>query len=270
MRLVDLHTHSNRSDGTLSPAQVAHAAAERKVELFALADHDTVDGCEAARKAAEGLKLPFVNAVEVSTNEDDHLHILAYGINPADKTFVSFLDQMRARRVERIVSIVRGLKESGVGLDENDVAHEAAGVRGRAHVADALVTRGFATTRQDAFRKFLVPGKPGYRPPVGASAAQALSAIRAAGGIPVLAHPGVVRDKWNFPEWVSAGLGGVEAYYPSHSVEITRELLAIASRYGLVATAGSDYHGPKTGISKTLGLRIPDEDYEILRRRLLN
>lgn len=266
-RVVDLHTHSSFSDGTLTPAQIVHAASAKKVELLALCDHDTVEGCAAARATAEELKLDFVDGVELSTQEDDHLHILGYGIDPSDRKFRSVLEDLRQRRVERIRRMVAGLNKAGVALKEEDVAAEAASVRGRAHVADALVSKGHASNRPEAFRKYLVPGKAGYEPPVGIMACEAMAAIRACGGIPVLAHPGVVRDKWDFPQWVSAGLGGVEAYYPSHSVEVTRELLSIADRYGLLATAGSDYHGPHSGISKILGMKMPDDDYKKFRGR---
>jgi len=266
MRVVDLHTHSSCSDGTSSPSDVARQVAKRRAALFALTDHDSVEGVEEAGRTAESLGVAFVTGVEISAREHDHLHILGYHIDLENPALRAFLEKHRGSRRERVRKCVEALSRAGVPVTFEEVCALAGKTLSRAHIADLLRSKGLASSRQTAFSKFLVPGMPGYVPPQGASFEEAVSVIRGAGGLAVLAHPGAVRDIWDFPRWVSAGLGGLEAYYATHTVTLTRELLDIASRYGLAVTAGSDYHGPKSGRSKNTGIALADEDCELMLR----
>lgn len=245
-----------------------HAALKSGVQIFSLTDHDTMDGVERARALAAERKLKFVCGVEISTCEHDHLHFTGYNININDLSFQNFLKENRKKRVNRIRQVVKQLQAAGVAIAEEDVFSRASNTISRAHVADTLKAKGFAPTRQAAFRKYLVEGRPGYVAPIGVSAVEAIKRIKKAGGLAVIAHPGIVTDHWDFPAWKEAGLDGIEVFYPAHSFTIRQELLHLADKYGLFATAGSDYHGPKGGRSSTPGMQIPQNHYNKLMSAL--
>lgn len=267
---ADLHTHSYFSDGTSSPEEVAYEAWKAGVKLFALADHDTTDGLERAKTACEKRNLPWVAAVEISTREHDHLHFLGYNFDIQNQNFQKFLAQNRQNRLNRIKQIIRQIADSGVDLTEEDVFSLASNTVSRAHVADALKKKKIVPNRQEGFRKFLIPGQIGYVPSAGVTVVEAIREIKKAGGIAVMAHPGLVQDVWNFPVWKEAGLDGLEVFYPSHSYTLKQELLKIARKYDLFATGGSDYHGPHAGRISSLGINIPIPHSDRLLRKLLN
>ncbi|MFA6583680.1 MAG: PHP domain-containing protein [Elusimicrobiaceae bacterium] len=263
-RLVDLHTHSYYSDGTSSPSEVVKHAVRRNVEILALADHDTVDGVAEARGEARRLNIRFIPAVEISTCLHDHLHILGYGINTAHAPLIEFLQECRKKRIVRIRTITQQLQAENVLLDYEEVAACARNTVSRPHVADLLVKKGYAVSRQDAFRKYLTPGKPGYVQPSGPDIFETMAQITSAGGVPVLAHPGIVQSRWDFPAWTNAGLRGIEVYYPLHKTSMMNTLEDVAEKYGLFITGGSDYHGPDSGREKEAGIRVPEAAYNKL------
>lgn len=270
MLKADLHTHSSFSDGTSSPQEVSYQAYKSGVKLFALADHDTTEGVPLAQQACLKVGLDFVPAVEISTREHDHLHFLGYNIDINNAEFQLFLAQNRENRQNRIRQIIRQLAESGVDISEEDVFSLAANTVSRAHVADALKKKKIVPSRQEGFRQFLVPGKVGYVPSAGVTVVQAICQIKKAGGLAVMAHPGLVQEVWNFPAWKEAGLDGIEVFYPSHSYTLKQELLKMARKYDLFATGGSDYHGPHAGRITSLGMNIPVPYSDRLLRKLLN
>lgn len=268
MPVVDLHTHSSFSDGTSSPEEVVHAALKSGVQVFALTDHDTLQGTPLAHAVATERKLRFVYGVEISTREHDHLHFIAYNVDPHNAVFDAFLQQNRQARIGRIEQVIRQLQAAGVPLSHEDVFSRAANTVSRAHVADALKAKKLAPSRQEAFKRFLVPGKPGYVAPIGVSAVEAITQIKKVGGIAVIAHPGMVSEIWNFPVWKEAGLDGIEVFYPAHTFAMRQDLLALADKYGLFATAGSDYHGPKGNRTGSPGMQIPQNHYNKLLSKL--
>ena len=267
---ADLHTHSFYSDGTSSPEEVSYEAWKAGVKIFALADHDTTDGVLAAKEACTKRNLDFVPAVEISTCEHDHLHFLGYNIDLNNQDFQNFLFQNRQNRLNRIRQIISQIAASGVDLTEEDVFSLASYTVSRAHVADALKKKKIVSSRQEGFRKFLIPGQVGYVPSAGVSVVEAICQIKKAGGLAVMAHPGLVQDVWNFPVWKEAGLDGLEVFYPSHSYTLKQELLKVARKYDLFATGGSDYHGPHAGRISSLGVNIPIPYSDRLLRKLLN
>lgn len=270
MLKADLHTHSFFSDGTSSPEEVAYEAWKAGVKLFALADHDTTDGVARAQAECARRGLPCVPAVEISTREHDHLHFLGYNVDLTHKPFQAFLAQNRQNRVDRIKKIIRQIALTGADLTEEDVFSLAPNTVSRAHVADALKKKKIVSTRQEGFRKYLIAGQPGYVPSAGVTVVEAIRQIKQAGGLAVMAHPGLVSDVWNFPPWVEAGLDGLEVFYPSHSYTLKQELLKIARKYDLFATGGSDYHGPNAGRITSLGVNIAPPYSDRLLRKLLN
>ena len=270
MPKIDLHTHSNYSDGTCPPEEVVLAALKAGAGIFALTDHDTTDGVTQAAAICTQHRLRFVSGVEISTREHDHLHFVGYNVNIKDSDFQQFLAQNRQNRRERIRRIIAQLQQAGVPLTEEEVFERAPNTVSRAHVADALKAKKLAQNRQDGFRKYLLPGCVGYVPSAGVSAVEAIRHIKRAGGIAVIAHPGLVSASWDFPKWVEAGLDGIEVFYPAHTYTLKQDLLSLARKYGLICTAGSDYHGPRGGRITTPGMQIPQPHYDKLLNALFH
>lgn len=265
MSRLDLHTHSHYSDGTSSPAEVVRKAKDAGVDVLVLTDHDSVSGCGEARAegVAQGLRVSC--GVEINTCEQDNLHILGYRIDSESPVLRGRLEEFRGRRRLRLRRIVERLREAGLDVAYEDIARISRQSVGRPHVADAMVRKGLARTRKDAFDRWLMRGKPGYVEPMGPTPEEAIAAIRESGGWSSLAHPGEMQDDSLLRRLAGAGLAGVEAYYPTHTQTTVLRLLGWAAGLGLQPTAGSDYHGPKTGRERIGHVDIPPE----LRERLL-
>ncbi|MBI4057057.1 MAG: PHP domain-containing protein [Elusimicrobia bacterium] len=260
---IDLHTHSYYSDGTSSPSEVVQRAAKKGVELLCLSDHDTTTGLEEAAQEAKKRGMEFIGGIEINTGESDQIHILGYGIDSWNEGLKKRLEDFRQRRLGRIRDILQKLKASGVAIDFEDIQAVSRETLGRPHVADALVRRRIVHTRQEAFQKYLVHGRAGYVEPRGPSTLEAIEVIRESGGVAVLAHPGIIQDgNMNLGKWTEQGLGGIEAYYLSHTAHLRQELLEKAEKFSLVPTGGSDYHGPGTGREEIGGVEVPEEVYE--------
>ena len=268
MPRLDLHTHSDRSDGTSSPAELVKEAARREVSVLALTDHDTASGCAEAAIAARTAGIAFLCGVEISTRQDDHLHILGLGIDPQAQAIKAALAFAFEKRAERVSITVDQLVAAGVDITLAGVNERVRGSVSRAHVADYLKARGLAQSRQDAFRKFLVPGKPGYVAGMGLDVCAAIAAIKNSGGMAVVAHPGIVSTILDLPAWKTAGLDGLEAFYPAHGVTMIKRLLDLADKYKLTVTAGSDYHGPNSGRENKIGMTLSEREFDSLRAAL--
>lgn len=265
---IDLHTHSHFSDGTSSPEEVVAEAARAKVKLFALTDHDTTDGVAQAQKISAERGVRFVTGVEISAREHDQLHFTGYNIDLQNQEFQDFLARNRNQRNQRICRIIANLQKAGVDITDEDVFSRAPHTVSRAHVADALKAKNIVPSRQEGFRKYLLPGCVGYVRPSGVTALEAITQIKRAGGMPVIAHPGISMKVWNFPAWVEAGLEGIEVFYPAHTLLLKQDLLAIARKYGLFCTGGSDYHGPTGGRIIRPGIGLPEPYCDRLMSRL--
>ncbi|MDR0953746.1 MAG: PHP domain-containing protein [Elusimicrobiota bacterium] len=266
MPLIDLHAHTKFSDGTTTPSEVVYAYLKAGVQMMSITDHDTLEALPAAAQKAKEHGMLFINGVEISTQENDHLHILGYNIDPQNQALQDFLAQNRQKRNVRIKKIIKQLQDSGVNITEEDVFSLVKTVASRAHVADALKKNGIVPTRQEGFRKYLVKGKAGYTPVMGADVVDVISMIHKAGGLAFIAHPGIIKDAWNFPLWVQAGLDGIEVYYPSHSFELRQDLLGLAKKYNLLISGGSDHHGNKSGRDNKPGMQVPDEVFNTLKK----
>ena len=264
MPLIDLHAHTNHSDGTNTPSEVVLYYKKAGIKLMSITDHDTLTAYKEASQKALQLGISFVNGVEISAKENDHLHFLGFNIDPENKEIQEFLAYNRAQRTERIKIIIKKLQQTGIDIQEQDVFALVKNVVSRAHIADALKKKRIVPTRQEAFRKYLVQGKAGYVPPRGVSAVEIIKIIRKAGGLAFIAHPGIVKESWDFPSWVNAGLNGIEIYYPAHSNQTKKDLFAIAQKYNLLISAGTDFHGLKSGRVCKPGFDIPQETFNKL------
>jgi predicted metal-dependent phosphoesterase TrpH len=261
----DLQAHSVHSDGTLPAAEVVERAAAAGVELFALTDHDTVDGVpEAAAKARE-LGLRFSPAAELSAVHGGHedLHVLGYELDVADPQLIAILEDFRADRARRIEAMADRLRELGFELDTGPInaRREAGKPIGRPHLADAvlahpanverLAAEGIAG-RDELFPPYLVPGAKAYVARSRPTVAEAIEVIHAAGGVAVWAHPfwdvaDPAEALATLDEFTDAGLDGVECFYVTHTEEQTRLLHEHARSRGLLTTGSTDFHGPEHG-----------------------
>lgn len=238
------------------------------ITLLALTDHDSISGFPEASAEAARLGMAITCGIEINTGEADGVHVLGYGFDPASAALCERLGEFRARRERRAGLIVSQLNALGIDLTLEEVRGESTETLGRPHVADALRRKKIVKTRAEAFKRFLVPGAAGYVAPMGPSVAEAISAIKAAGGWASLAHPGTVKRDLDLAPWVEQGLEGIEAYYRAHTRSQIARFLEAAKRFGLLATGGSDFHGPGTGREDLGGVEIPDAELGVLRDRL--
>ncbi len=251
---VDLHAHSIRSDGVLAPTDLIRNVAAAGVTTFSLTDHDTLAGYrDIIRADAVPPGMTVISGVEINalvTRDlglwEWELHILGFGMDPDDETFEAVLARQRFARRVRFEKTVELLRDVGLPIDAQVAALETGDddALGRPTIARALIDAGFATSVEDAFSRIIGHGGPGYVRREGLGPEDAIAAIRAAGGLPVLAHfregpsrPEVVR------ELVEAGLAGLEVYYRSFDRSTVAAMEDVAAANGLIATGGSDYHG---------------------------
>lgn len=241
---VDLHAHTNASDGEHDPEELVRIARERGVTVLGIADHDTIAGIERAVNAARAFgDIEIIPAVEFSTDwEKREIHVLAYLVDYLDPKTIALADRFREGRLGRAIKILEKLKALGVPLEFDKVAAIAGDAAiGRPHVARALVDAGHVATVQEAFDKYLASDKPAYVEYESASPHEAVRMIREVRAVPVLAHPREVTRI--VPELVEAGLIGLECYYAEYNEATRRELVDLARQYGLIQTGGSDFHG---------------------------
>jgi 3',5'-nucleoside bisphosphate phosphatase len=251
---IDLHTHTRRSDGVLEPADLVRQAFDAGVRFLSITDHDSLAGYRdvvAADAVPAGLEL--VTGVEINAIGpiaadlwEGEVHILGFGMDPADEPFEAALLAQRSSRRVRFGRMLDRLRELGMPVDdaveEMRLADDDA--LGRPTVARALMARGHATSVEDAFQRLLGKGMPAYVPRGGLDPAGAIAAIRAAGGLAVLAHFGEAAERTaTVRELKELGLGGLEVYYRSFDVTRVESVGRVARELGLVATGGSDYHG---------------------------
>lgn len=255
---IDLHTHSSVSDGTEPPADLVRAAAVAGLDAVALTDHDTTAGWPSAIAATEQLPITLIPGLELSTRIGYRsVHMLGYLVDPADPALVAETTRIRDGRLERAKRMVESIGRDHPLTWDDVLAQSSDGATiGRPHIADALVARGLESDRSAAFRGILHPASGYYEPHEAPSPLRGVELIRGAGGVPVIAHPaassrGIVIDEDALAELVDAGLGGLEVDHRENLTHGKRTLLDWASRFGLVVTGSSDYHG--TGKPNRLG-----------------
>lgn len=248
--MIDLHTHSNASDGTDSPAGLVEAAAAAGLDVVALTDHDTTAGWAEAADAARRVGVALVRGTEFSARAHHvSVHLLSYLHDPAHEALVLQNDEVQAARTERARHMVDRLSRDYAITWEDVQTHTEPGATiGRPHIADALVALGYLPDRSAAFTSILRPGTPYYVPHVAPDAIEVVRAVRDAGGVPVFAHPGadgrgrVVPDEV-IEELADAGLVGLEVQHRDNSQAQQVRLAEIARSLGLLMTGSSDYHG---------------------------
>lgn len=269
---ADLHVHTRASDGALSPAEVVAAAARAGLAAIAIADHDTLAGIEEASRAAAGLAFPkVVPAVEINTDYGEiEAHVICYFPDLEDGLFRDFLAEQVRSRAERARVMIDRLSLLGIRVQWQRVLELAAGGSiGRPHIAAAMVERGYARDFRAAMEDWLIRGRPGYVPRRKLTPHEAVVEVLRAGGVPVLAHPGLAGGDDLIDALVPLGLAGIEAYHPSHSAQQQACYAALGRARGLVITGGSDFHGPGMAEGAAIGdVTVPVSAVEELVSRL--
>lgn len=278
--MIDLHVHSTFSDGSLTPEQLVASAREIGLTALALTDHDCTSGIErfmAACADGDGSGLRGIPGVEISADvKGGTMHLLGYYVDTQDAELERTLDLIRDGREFRNHKILARLNELGLPMTWEEVsAFAGEDVVGRPHFAQALLSKGYISTKQEAFDSYLAKGKPAYVDRFRLSPSDSVAAIRSAGGVPVLAHPytlqlGDAALRSFVTELKEAGLAGIEVYYSEHSSARVKAYLALAADRGLLVTGGSDFHGEANsevalGTGRG-GLAVPDELADELQR----
>jgi predicted metal-dependent phosphoesterase TrpH len=273
--LIDLHTHTNESDGSYSPGQLIREAVESGLEALAITDHDTLAGYKAAAPLAHTAGLELICGIELSTKlRGRSVHLLGYFPEggPA-KEFRDWLREMQESRRDRNIRLAAQLRSMGMDIRIEEVQARGRGMTGRPHFAAVMVEKGYVTNTREAFDRYLDESAPGYVPRLEPQFHEGIERIRNGGGIAVLPHPvrglsGRVEDM--LPGMCESGLQGIEAYHSDHTPEDTRNFLQLAGKFGLLATGGSDFHGDlkpdvRLGTGHNGNLKVPYSVLESLK-----
>lgn len=273
MHYLDLHIHTTASDGQYTPSQIINRAKSANLAMSAVTDHDTVEGIPEAKQQAKILGVNFIPGVEISTQEEEEIHILGYGI---DEIFPELVERCREytwSRLDRGKRICDFFVRRGILMQLEEVAQIAgSGSMGRPHFAAWLQAHGYVSTRNEAFQKYLdTPEFHVETDRIKPTPQEAVELIQRSGGKAVLAHPGLLkmsarRQKTLIRGLKAAGLDGVECFYSKHTREQTEHYLSLADKYDLKITCGSDFHGEKVKPDVKLGMEFDTERY---RKRLL-
>jgi len=276
--MIDLHTHSTFSDGSLTPEELAELGARVGLKALALTDHDSTGGLARFDAACRKHGLAGVPGVEISAGvAKGTMHILGYYVDADQPALEDVLSRIRNGREIRNQEILQKLNQLGVDLSWEEVAAYAGEeVVGRPHFAQALLAKGAVTSKNDAFDRYLAKGKPAYADRFRLSPADSIASILGAGGIPVLSHPSTLElDAKGLREFMAelkeVGLEGIETYYSEHSSQQVAEYQALARDFRMLKTGGSDFHGdvnPAVRLGVGFGsLHVPDEVADDLRKR---
>jgi len=269
MSKVDLHIHSTASDGRFSPEEIVGKAAELGLIIIALTDHDSIDGIVPALSAAKAFpQLKIIPGVELSTDvPQGEAHVLGYFIDYTDGALKAALERFRNSRQGRAQGMVAKLRDLDVYIDWQRVLEIAGtGSLGRPHIAQALLEKGYITSLNEAFTKYIGRDGPAYVEREKMTPVEATELIIRSSGLPVLAHPFTVNEPETLiAEMKAAGLVGIETYYKGYTAEEIGNLISLANKYNLITTGGSDYHGQDDNDETMMGgAGVPLESAEQL------
>jgi hypothetical protein len=269
MKFADLHLHSHFSDGTFSPEELAAHGQRLGLAALALTDHDSVEGCARMTAACGAAGIEFVTGTELTAEHNDvELHLLGYFVDTQNEKLLVDLAKFQAVRQNRIREMAARLNALNIPLEAESVfALANCKSPGRPHVARALVKAGLCQSLDEAFARFLKKNRPAWVPKAKVSALEGIALIRQAGGLAVMAHPGLNRTDDVIPALVDAGLDGIECFHTKHSTATARRYLGIADKFHLLVTGGSDCHGFSKGKPLIGTVKLPYEYVEKLKDR---
>lgn len=268
---ADLHLHTHFSDGTYSPEELAGHAKRCGFKAVALTDHDTMEGCRRMAAACQSDGVEFIPATELTTEHSgNELHMLGYFLDAENPKLLADLARFQEVRRSRIFEMVERLNQLNIPLQVEAVFKLAnCHSPGRPHVARAMVQAGLCGSLDEAFERFLKKGRPAWVPKFKISSAEAISLIHQAGGLAVLAHPGLNHTDEVIPDLVAEGMDGIECFHTKHSTSMTQRYLEIADRHHLLVTGGSDCHGMSKGKPLIGTIKVPYECVERLRDKAM-
>jgi 3',5'-nucleoside bisphosphate phosphatase len=280
---IDLHIHSTASDGTFSPAEIIRQAEALNLGAIAITDHDTVAGVKAAMEMVPAPAIPLMTGIEISADSPPFyrcrgsFHILGYAIRIDDPALNRTLSVLQEARKHRNPSIIERLRALGFDITLQEVVDRAGEAQiGRPHIARVMREKGFVSSIDEAFDRYIGVNGPAYVDKYRISCEKTIALIRGAGGIPVLAHPGLLKPTVDIPfyemipKMKDMGVEGIEIYYPDHSASQTLLYEDIARRYELLATGGTDFHGaikPEISLGGSNRFHVPFRVFEALNRR---
>ncbi len=251
IRRINLHLHTNVSDGALSPAQVIKRSQQIGLDLISITDHDTVDAYKMLPQ--EILPLRILPGIEISSQHEGHdVHILAYGYDRTNKELLEMTEMYLVGRRERAIKMIEKLSEMDVSIQLEDVI-AVAGSRElivRPHIAQILVEKGYCSHKNEAFDRYIGNSSPAFVPKPEVSVPQALSIIHNAGGLAIIAHPGKLANIHYLYDFVEYGIDGLEVWHPDHYQYQIDEFSNLAIKNNLYMTGGSDFHGEKDMLNK--------------------
>lgn len=275
-KCVDMHTHSTASDGSMEPSELVRHAAAKGLAAIALTDHDTMDGVSQALAEGVMVGMEVIPGVEISVDFEPEMHILGYFFDDSYLKLEKVLSNLRKNRGDRNLKVINKLRKMGIDITMTEVEKEARGtVVGRVHIASVLFNKGYVSSIEEAFERYLLRGRPAYFKKEKLTPEAGIDKISNAGGIPVLAHPILLGKSEEALDALlynlkNAGLIGIEAYYVNNTPAQTDSLLKLAAKHELLVTGGSDFHGTfKDGIEVGIGrgnLCIPYELLEGLKK----
>jgi predicted metal-dependent phosphoesterase TrpH len=271
---IDLHTHSDESDGTFTPSEVVRRAAELGLDVVALTDHDTTAGLEEAAEAAREVGVELVPGVEFSAeHERTSIHVLCYWMDASNEEFQAELQRLRDDRFRRGEMMIEKLQALGFDISFERVREIAGGGNiVRPHVAQAMVEAGIVADEAEAFDRYIADGGPAHVPKHALDPLEAVDLIGRAGGVCVLAHPGMWGAQSSVPDdlivaMAERGMAGLEVDHTDHTPEQRSTYRVMAERLGLVATGGSDCHGTRYDPIRLGGSLCDPEQFAALRAR---
>lgn len=267
MKFIDMHTHTTASDGVYSPSRLVDYAIKKGLSGIAITDHDTVDGIEEALEHANKYKdFIVVPGVELSTQyRNEEIHILGYMIDYKMNCLLELLENLQDLRTNRAIKIINKLKGLGFEINyEGVLRFTKASVIGRPHIARFLIEKGYTDSIGEAFQNYLGKGCVAYVAKEKLTPSCAIDIIKKAGGISVIAHPGLLKEPIAIIEYlIDLGVDGIEVYHSEHSLKESMQYLEIAKNHNLLITGGSDFHYPpqNNGHNGDLGsIKIPLKD----------
>ncbi len=268
---VDLHLHTNHSDGFYPPAELVRKAKDAGLDCIGISDHDSLSGFEEAALEGNKIGIEVIPGVEISSDvKDKEIHVLGYFVEPGNSELERYLNFFREERIKRAEQIVIKINNLGMPLNINDVLDIAKNSAvGRPHIAQAMLERGFINSYYEAFNKYIGNDGPAYEKKVHVSPKSAFKIINDAGGLSFIAHPGYMHENL-LKELIEAGVDGIEVFHPSHSNQQIKFYKGIVSEYFLLEAGGSDFHGGKREDEKNLGRVYTNYSaVEAMRKRLM-
>ncbi len=272
MKKADLHIHTTFSDGSLTPNEIVKWASKKKVHAIAITDHDTVEGIKATIESAILYDIITIAGIEIScTMEEEEVHILGYFIDYEDNNLLNMTKLLKESRESRGEKIIEKLNYLGFEISLEDVYDiSGTGVIGRPHIAKAMIKKEYVNTIEEAFGKYLNRNKPAYVERYKLSIEDGINLIHRAGGVAVIAHPGLVKSKKVIYEAIRLNVDGIEAIHSKHSEQDVIKYSEIGNKYNLIITGGSDFHGNYNNNVPVLGDYYIDYEQVILLKKKAN